>query len=51
MRLHTATATKTLTRWSGIALAHAVHPTLPLIAVQRAEDHIEIGNEEELLGV
>ena len=47
VRLHTETATKTLTRWSGITLAHAVHPRLPLIAVQRADDHVEIGTIED----
>ena len=43
VRLHTATATKTLTRWSGVAIAHAVHPVLPLIAIQRDESTVEVG--------
>ena len=44
IRLHAQSATKTLTRWSGLALDHAVHPLLPLIAVQRDEGTVEIGD-------
>lgn len=46
LRLHTENATKTLTRWSGVATAHAVHPLRPLIAVQRNESTVEIGEVE-----
>jgi hypothetical protein len=46
VRLHSKTATKTLTRWSGVADAHAVHPTIPLIAVQRDDGSVEIGDLE-----
>jgi hypothetical protein len=46
LRLHTETGMTTLTRWSGVAVAHAVHPLLPLIAVQRDEGTVEVGEVE-----
>lgn len=53
VRRHTRDQTSTLTRWSGVALAHAVHPLLSLIAVQRSEQRMEVGdiNTGELLTV
>lgn len=44
VRLISETTTKTLTRWSGVATDHAVHPGSPWIAVQRDAGHVEVGN-------
>jgi hypothetical protein len=44
IRMHSESGTTTLTRWSGIAVDHAVHPMLPLIAVQRDEGTVEVGD-------
>ena len=44
LRVETESSSTTLTRWSGIAIAHAVHPGQPLLAVQRDEDLVEIAD-------
>jgi hypothetical protein len=44
LRLAGPDSTTTLTRWSGGVGPPAIHPTEPLIAVQRAPDLIEIGD-------
>jgi hypothetical protein len=44
VRLVGATSIRTLTSWSGGPGRTAVHPTLPLVAVQRADDLIEVGD-------
>jgi hypothetical protein len=44
LRLVGASSLRTLTAWSGSPGRPAIHPTLPLIAVQRAPDLVEIGH-------
>ena len=42
LRLHSASEVKTLTACSGLAIAHAVHPSLPLLAIQRDDDAVDV---------
>jgi hypothetical protein len=44
VRLVTRDGIRTLTRWSGTSSPPALHPTLPLLAVQRSSDQIEVGD-------
>jgi hypothetical protein len=44
LRLVGANGVRTLTHWSGGPGRPTIHPTLPLVAVQRASDLIEIGH-------
>lgn len=44
VRLVGAQGVRTLTRWSGGTGKPTIHPSLPMVAVQRADDLVEIGN-------
>jgi hypothetical protein len=44
LRLVGANSVRTLTGWSGGPGRPAIHPTLPLVAVQRSRDLIEVGD-------
>lgn len=44
VRLVGAQGVRTLTRWSGGTGRPTIHPSLPMVAVQRADDLVEIGN-------
>lgn len=44
VRLVGAHGVKTLTRWSGGPGRPTIHPSLPMVAVQRADDLVEIGH-------
>ncbi len=44
VRLATRDGTRTLTRWSDTPSPPAVHPTFPLLAVQRSNGQIEVGD-------
>jgi hypothetical protein len=44
VRLVGADSLRTLTSWSGGPGRPSIHPTLPLVAVQRADDLIEVGD-------
>ncbi|MEV4316897.1 hypothetical protein [Actinocrispum sp. NPDC049592] len=44
VRAHTASKERTLTKWSSGTAPPALHPTRPLIAVQRGAGAIDVGN-------
>ena len=44
LRLVGVTSVRTLTAWSGGPGRPTIHPTLPLVAVQRAPDLVEVGD-------